>query len=90
MQISPSSLGTPVASTSAMPKPGSARPIEPGFTGWPGVFATCTVVSVCPKPSRIVTPQAFATCSITSGLSGSPAPTTFLRRRAQLASGRPG
>jgi hypothetical protein len=35
------------------------------------------VVSVWPKPSRIVTPHAFSTCSMTSGLSGSPAPTTF-------------
>ena len=33
--------------------------------------------SVCPKPSRILTPHAFSICSMTSGLSGSPAPTTF-------------
>ena len=32
------------------------------------------VVSVWPKPSRIVTPQCFFTWSMTSGLSGSPAP----------------
>ncbi len=36
------------------------------------------MVSVCPKPSRIVTPQAFSTCAITSGFSGSPAPTTLV------------
>nr|BFE68812.1 hypothetical protein GCM10020092_021130 [Actinoplanes digitatis] len=40
------------------------------------MLAIWTVVSVWPKPSRIVTPQAFCTCSITSGFSGSPAPTT--------------
>jgi hypothetical protein len=36
----------------------------------------CAVVSVWPKPSRMVMPQAFLTMSITSGLSGSPAPTS--------------
>ena len=34
-----------------------------------------SVISVCPKPSRMVTPQPRRTCSITSGFSGSPAPT---------------
>src|SRR5699024_2365820 len=62
-------------STSATSKPGQGRPIEPSLRGWPGVLATCTVVSVWPKPSRIVTPQASRTRSITSGLRGSPAPT---------------
>jgi hypothetical protein len=51
--------------------------MEPGLTGCPGGLPICTVDSVCPKPSRMRTPQAFSTCSITSGLSGSPAPTTF-------------
>ncbi len=50
--------------------------MEPGRTVWPGVLAICTVVSVWPKPSRMVTPQAFRTWSMTSGFSGSPAPTT--------------
>ena len=53
--------------------PGSGRPIEPMTTFWPGVFATCRVVSVMPKPSRIVVPHALCTWSITSALSGSPA-----------------
>jgi hypothetical protein len=39
------------------------------------VLPTCAVVSVWPKPSRTVMPQALRTCSITSGLSGSPAAT---------------
>jgi hypothetical protein len=60
-----------------MLNPGSGRPIDPGFTGCPGVFATCRVVSVWPNPSRTVTPHALPTCSMTSGLSGSPAPTTW-------------
>ena len=38
--------------------------------------AVSAVVSVWPKPSRIVIPQAERTCSMTSGLSGSPALTT--------------
>ena len=50
--------------------------MEPGFSGWPGELATWTAVSVWPKPSRIVTPQARRTCSMTSGFSGSPAATT--------------
>ncbi len=58
--------------------------MAPILIGWPGVLAICTVDSVCPKPSRIVRPQARWTWSITSALSGSPAPTTlvggFLRR----------
>lgn len=49
--------------------------MEPGVTLWPGVFATWTAVSVWPKPSRIVTPQDCRTCSMISGLSGSPAAT---------------
>jgi hypothetical protein len=64
-----------IGSTSATTYPGVARPIEPGLTFCPGVLATWTVVSVWPKPSRIVRPQARRTWSITSGLSGSPAPT---------------
>ena len=48
--------------------------MEPGFKGWSGVLPICAVVSVWPKPSRMVMPQAFFTWSITSGLSGSPAP----------------
>jgi hypothetical protein len=60
---------------SATRYPGTGRPIEPGRTAWPGVFAIMTVVSVWPKPSRIVTPHTFCTCSMTSGFSGSPAPT---------------
>jgi hypothetical protein len=39
------------------------------------VLPTCAVVSVWPKPSRTVIPQALRTCSITSGFSGSPAAT---------------
>lgn len=74
MQISPSSAGSPVAvSTRTIGKPGIGRPIEPGLIGEPGGFAICTDDSVWPKPSRILSPQAFSTCSITSGLSGSPA-----------------
>ena len=63
-------------SRSATRKPGLGRPIEPGLSGWPGLLATWTAVSVWPKPSRMVTPQARRTCSMTSGLSGSPAATT--------------
>src|SRR6266508_4275374 len=55
--------------------PGSARPIEPGTTFWPGVLPIWAVVSVWPYPSRTVIAQAVRTCSITSGLSGSPAAT---------------
>ena len=39
------------------------------------MLPTSAVVSVWPKPSRMVMPQALRTCSITSGLSGSPAAT---------------
>ena len=62
-------------STSATSYPGNGRPIDPGLSGWPGVLPICAVVSVCPKPSRIRMPSAASTCSMTSGLSGSPAPT---------------
>ena len=48
--------------------------MDPALTRWPGGFATDAVVSVCPNPSRIVSPQCFSTWLITSGLSGSPAP----------------
>lgn len=57
-------------------KPGLGRPMEPDFSSWPGVLATWTAVSVWPKPSRIVTPHARRTVSMTSGFSGSPAATT--------------
>ena len=60
--------------------------MEPGFTGWPGVLPICAVVSVCPKPSRTVIPQALRTCSITSGFSGSPAAT---HSRSTLMSAAP-
>lgn len=50
--------------------------MEPGLSGWPGGLETWTAVSVWPKPSRMVSPQARRTCSMTSGLSGSPAATT--------------
>ncbi len=56
-------------------KPGLGRPMEPVLILWPGQLAICTDVSVCPKPSRMVTPQARRTESMTSGLSGSPAAT---------------
>ena len=52
------------------------RPMEPGFTGTPGELPTTQVVSVWPKPSRMVRPQAFSTWLMTSGLRGSPAPMT--------------
>ena len=69
--------GSPVTgSSSSTVKPGLGRPMEPVLSGWPGVLATWTAVSVWPKPSRMVTPQARRTCSMTSGLSGSPAATT--------------
>jgi hypothetical protein len=75
-QISPSRPGEPeTGSTSTTEYPGSGRPIEPTRTACPGVFPTCAVVSVWPNPSRTVIPQALRTCSITSGLSGSPAAT---------------
>ncbi len=45
----------------------------PALTAWPGLLPTWQVVSVWPKPSRMVSPQAAFTWSITSGLSGSPA-----------------
>ena len=48
----------------------------PGLMGWPGGLPICAVVSVWPKPSRRVRPQAFCTWSMISGLSGSPAPIT--------------
>jgi len=63
-------------STSTTGQPGSGRPIEPGLTGAPGVLPTTAVISVCPNPSRRVSPQAFSTWEITSGLSGSPAAMT--------------
>ena len=47
------------------------------MTVWPGGLPIWTVDSVWPNPSRIRSPHAFSTCSITSGFSGSPAPTTF-------------
>jgi len=47
--------------------------MDPGTTGCPGGLPICAVVSVWPKPSRMVMPQAARTWSITSGLSGSPA-----------------
>lgn len=50
--------------------------MEPAFSSWPGLLATCTAVSVCPKPSRMVTPHSRRTVSMTSGFSGSPAATT--------------
>ena len=53
--------------------PGSGRPIDPRMTFCPGELPITAVVSVCPKPSRMVMPQAARTCSMTSGLSGSPA-----------------
>ena len=55
---------------------GHGRPIEPGTTSWPGELPTCSgglglaeavADGQAPGPSR--------TCSITSGFSGSPAPT---------------
>ncbi len=49
--------------------------MDPVFSGWPGLLETWTAVSVCPKPSRMVTPQARRTCSMPSGFSGSPAAT---------------
>src|ERR1700722_740149 len=49
--------------------------MDPSLSGWPGGLPTTAVVSVWPKPSRTVIPQALRTCSITSGLSGSPAAT---------------
>ncbi len=50
--------------------------MEPSLRRWPGLLETWTAVSVCPKPSRTVMPQARRTASMTSGLSGSPAATT--------------
>ena len=74
-QISPSSTSSPVSgSTSTMSTPGQGRPIDPGRTAWPGELHTSAVVSVCPYPSRMVTPQSFSTRAMTSGFSGSPAP----------------
>ena len=77
-QISPSSAGSPVDRVEQRDRVAraAAGPSSRACTGCPGVLATCTVVSVCPKPSRMVTPQARRTCSMTSGFSGSPAPTT--------------
>lgn len=49
--------------------------MEPVLSCCPGLLETWTAVSVCPKPSRMVTPQARRTCSMTSGFSGSPAAT---------------
>ena len=49
---------------------------DPALSSWPGLLATCTAVSVCPKPSLMVTPHSRRTVSMTSGLSGSPAATT--------------
>jgi hypothetical protein len=46
------------------------------LTGCPGGLPICSVDSVWPKPSRMVMPQASRTCSMTSGLRGSPAPTS--------------
>jgi len=59
--------------------------MEPGFTVCPGVLAIATVVSVWPKPSRMVTPHACSTRAITSGFSGSPAPTTLRGGRVSAA-----
>lgn len=50
--------------------------MEPVFSTCPGLLETWTAVSVWPKPSRTVMPQARRTCSMTSGFSGSPAATT--------------
>jgi hypothetical protein len=44
------------------------------LTACPGELPTWAVVSVWPKPSRRVIPQAALTWSMTSGFSGSPAP----------------
>jgi hypothetical protein len=63
---------------------GRGRPIEPGLTGEPEVLPINAGVSVCPKPSRIVSPDRFWTCAMTSGFSGSPAPTAS-RNAAGLA-----
>lgn len=49
--------------------------MEPGVSGRPGKLPMARLISVCPYPSRTVTPQAALTRSMTSGLSGSPAPT---------------
>src|SRR6266702_6934372 len=46
--------------------------MEPGLSRMPGGLPICAVVSVWPKPSRMVNPHAALTCSMTSGLSGSP------------------
>ena len=43
------------------------------MSGWPGGLPTWALVSVWPYPSRMVMPHARWTCSMTSGLSGSPA-----------------
>jgi hypothetical protein len=43
------------------------------------------VVSDWPKPSRMRMPQARSTCSMTSGLSGSPAPTSSRSGGCQAA-----
>ena len=58
-------------------KPGIATPIDPGFIAWPGGLPICRVVSVWPKPSRMDTPHSRSTIAMTSGLSGSPAPSAF-------------
>ena len=75
-QISPSLYDCPLTgSRISTATPGSGRPIEPGLTGACGVLPINAVVSVCPNPSRMVSPQRFWTCAMTSGFSGSPAPT---------------
>ena len=57
--------------------PGIAMPIEPGFIACPGGLPICRVVSVWPKPSRMETPHSRSTIAMTSGLSGSPAPSAL-------------
>ena len=73
--ISPSSTSAPSASSNPTRYPGNGRPMLPASTTCPGVLAICSVVSVCPYPSRMPTPQASRTRSITSGFNGSPAAT---------------
>src|SRR6202041_2749794 len=59
--------------------------MDPGLSGWPGGLPICAVVSVWPNPSRTVIPQALRTCSITSGLSGSPAATHSRKKDTEAA-----
>src|SRR5712692_2904556 len=78
--ISTSLLGgssLPSWSMTLTSKPGEGLPIEPGLTFNGGKLAQRRTVSVCPYPSRIVKPLLFSQVRMTSGLSGSPAPTQW-------------